>query len=173
MLGNGEVPVADSGRARAEEHRWGVRKLVAGSVWEEEGRRGRLHGAGLAAMAAGGAQACRGELDSARGWEGSGEEGRERVLREQKEKDKGEGAGRPTRHVVTVSLRADILSVRAWRRRRVARPRNIGEKPEAGKAVLAGGSARGRPGGRAGGETAMNGVSRRGREMEMVVMAVL
>ena len=40
----GEVPVADSGRARAEEHRWGVRKLVAGSVWEEEGRRGRLHG---------------------------------------------------------------------------------------------------------------------------------
>ena len=106
-------------------------------------------------------------------WEGSGEEGRERVLREQKEKDKGEGAGRPTRHVVAMSLRADILSVRAWRRCRVARPRNIGENPEAGKAVLAGGSARGRPGGRAGGEMAMNGVSRRGREMEMVVMAVL
>ena len=126
-----------------------------------------------AAMARGGARVCRGELDSARGWEGSGEEGRERVLREQKEKDKGEGAGRPTRHVVAMSLRADILSVRAWRWRRVARPRNIGEKPEAGKAVLAGGSARGRPGGRAGGETATNGVSRRGREMEMVVMAVL
>ena len=60
-----------------------------------------------------GAQACRGELDSARGWEGSGEEGRERVLREQKEKDKGEGAGRPARHVVAMSLRADILGVRA------------------------------------------------------------
>ena len=96
-------------------------------------------------MARGGARAYRGELDSARGWEGSGEEGRERVLREQKEKDKGEGAGRPTRHVVAVSLRADILNVRAWRRRRVARPRNIGEKPEAGKAVLAGGSAHGQP----------------------------
>ena len=41
------------------------------------------------------------------------------------------------------------------------------------KAGLAEGSARGRPGGRAGGETATNGVSRRGREMEMVVMAVL
>ena len=109
----GEVPVVDSGRARAEEHRWGVRKLVAGSVWEEEGRRGRLHGAGLAAMAARGAQACRGELDSARGCEGSREEGQERVLREQKEKDKGEGAGRPARHVVAMSLRADILGVRA------------------------------------------------------------
>ena len=121
----------------------------------------------------GGVPECRRELNSARGWEGSGEEGRECVLREQKEKDKGEGAGRPARHVVAVSLRADILSVRAWRRRRVARPRNIGENPEAGKAVLAGGSARGRPGGRAGGETATNSVSRRGREMEMVVMAVL
>jgi len=55
----------------------------------------------------------------------------------------------------------------------VARSRNVREKPGAGKAVLAGGSARGRPGGRAGGETATNGVSRRGREMEMVVMAVL
>jgi len=55
VSGHGEVPAADSGRARAEEHRWGVRKLVAGSVWEEECRRGRLHGVGLAAMAAGGA----------------------------------------------------------------------------------------------------------------------
>ena len=64
-------------------------------------------------MAAGSAQACRGELDSARGWEGSGEEGREHVLREQKEKHKGEGAGRPARHVIVVSLRADILGVRA------------------------------------------------------------
>ena len=63
---------------------------------------------------------CRGELDLARRWKGSGEEGREHVLREQKEKDKGEGPGHPARHVVTVSLRADILSVRAWRRRRVA-----------------------------------------------------
>ena len=49
VSGHDEDPAADSGRARAEEHRWGVRKLVAGSVWEEKGRRGRLHGAGLAA----------------------------------------------------------------------------------------------------------------------------
>jgi len=41
---HGEVLAADSGRARAEEHRWGVRKLVGGSVRAEGGRRRELHG---------------------------------------------------------------------------------------------------------------------------------
>ena len=41
---HGEVSAADSGRARDEEHRWGVRKLVGGSVWAEGGRRRELHG---------------------------------------------------------------------------------------------------------------------------------
>ena len=49
------------------------------------------------------------------------------------------------RRVVAVALRTAILGVRAGRRRRVARPRDFGEKPGAGKAVLARGSARGRP----------------------------
>ena len=62
-----------------------------------------------------------------------------------KEKERGEGAGRLARHVVVVAPRAAILGVRAGRRCRVARPRNVGEKPGAGKAVLAGGSARGQP----------------------------
>ena len=44
MSAHGEVPAADSGRARAEEHRWGVRKLVGGSVRAEGGRRRELHG---------------------------------------------------------------------------------------------------------------------------------
>ena len=44
MSDHGEVPAADSGRARAEEHRWGVRKLVGGSVRAEGGRRRELHG---------------------------------------------------------------------------------------------------------------------------------
>ena len=96
-------------------------------------------------MACGGAQAYRGELVLARGREGSGEGGRERVLRERKGKERGEGAGRPAQHVVAVALRAAILGVRAGRRRRVARPRDFGEKPGAGKAVLAWGSARGQP----------------------------
>ena len=66
------------------------------------------------------------------------------MLREQRRK-RGEGAGRPARHVVAVAPRAAILGVRTGRRCRVARPRNVGEKPGAGKAVLAGGSARGQP----------------------------
>ena len=41
---HGEVPAADSGRARAEEHRWGMRQLVDGSVRAEGGRRRELHG---------------------------------------------------------------------------------------------------------------------------------
>jgi hypothetical protein len=50
VTGGGDgVPMASGRQARVEEHRWGVRKLDAGSVWEEEGRRGRLHGAGPAA----------------------------------------------------------------------------------------------------------------------------
>ena len=32
VSGHGEVPAADSGRARAEEQGWGVRKLAGGSV---------------------------------------------------------------------------------------------------------------------------------------------
>ena len=96
-------------------------------------------------MAHGEARVRRGELDSAQGWEGSGEGGRECVLRERKGKERGEGAGRPALHVVAVAPRAAILGVRAGRQRRVARPRDFGEKPGAGKAVLAGGSVRGRP----------------------------
>ena len=44
-------------------------------------------------MAHGEARVRRGELDSAQGWEGSGEGGRERVLCEPKGKEKAEGAG--------------------------------------------------------------------------------
>ena len=43
-------------------------------------------------MAGGGARACRGELNSARGWERSGEGGRERLLRGPKGEERGEGA---------------------------------------------------------------------------------
>ena len=39
----------------------------------------------------GGVPERRGELDSARGWEGSGEGGRERALCEQKGEERGEG----------------------------------------------------------------------------------
>ena len=46
----------------------------------------------------------------------------------------------------------------------MAKPRDVGEKPGVGEAVLAGGSARGRPGDRAGGDTETNGVSRGGRD---------
>ena len=46
----------------------------------------------------------------------------------------------------------------------MARPRDVGEKPGAREAVLAGGSARGWPGGRADGDTATNGVTRGGRD---------
>ena len=60
----------------------------------------------------------------------------------------------------------------AWRAREGAREGDFHET-RGTKAGLAEGSARGWPGGRASGETATNGVSRRGREMEMVVMAVL
>ena len=46
--GGGERPQLGSGgrfeAARAEEHRWGVRKLVGGSVRAEGGRRRELHG---------------------------------------------------------------------------------------------------------------------------------
>ena len=41
----------------------------------------------------GGVPECRRELDSARGWEGSGEGGRERVLRKPKGKERSEGVG--------------------------------------------------------------------------------
>ena len=89
-----------------------------------------------AAMARGGARVCRGELDSARGWEGSGEGGRERVLREPKGKERSEGTGkmekgRTARRVVAVALRAAVLGVRAGKRRRVARSRSVGEEPGA------------------------------------------
>ena len=46
----------------------------------------------------------------------------------------------------------------------MVRLRDVGEKPGAGEVVLAGASARGRLGGRAGGDTATNGVSRGGRD---------
>ena len=146
--GGGGAPEALGGGGRADEHSRATGKLANGLGWAEGGRSKGLHGevgAAAAAMARGGARAYWGELDSARGWEGSGEGGRERVLCERKGKERGEGAGRPARHIVAVALRAAILGVRAGRQRRVARPRDFGEKPGAGKAVLAGGSAHGRP----------------------------
>ena len=80
----------------------------------------------------------RGELDPARGWEGSGEGDREHVLREQQGKESGEGAGQPDRHVVAVAHREAVLGMRAERRRRVARSRGFGEEPGAHEVDMAG-----------------------------------
>ena len=93
--------------------------------------------------------AHRSELDSAQGWDGSGEGGRERVLREPKGKERSEGAvemekGRTARRVVTVVLRAAVLGVRAGKRRRMARSRSVGEEPGMGRRVWPGSSACGR-----------------------------
>ena len=109
--------------------------------------RGELGGA--AAMACSGAPEHRGELDSARGWGGSGEGGRKCALRELKGKEKGEGAGemekgRTAQRVVAVALRAAVLGVRAGKRCRVARSRSVGEEPGMGRRVWPGSSARGR-----------------------------
>ena len=75
--------------------------------------------------------AHRSELDSAQGWDGSGEGGRERVLREPKGKERGEGAGEMEKRRMARLGASTILVVRAGRRRRVARSRSVGEEPEA------------------------------------------
>ena len=101
-------------------------------------------------MAHGGARALRGEPDSARRWEESGEGGQEHLLREPKGDERGEGASelgkwRTARRGrgVAVAFRAAILGVRAGRRRRVARSRSVGEDPGAGRRVWSGRAARG------------------------------
>ena len=86
-------------------------------------------------------------------------------------KEKAEGARRwrrahgTTRRVVAVALRAAVLGVRAGRRRRVARSRNIEEEPR----VRGGGFGRGARR-VAGGERRLHGVTvkteREEREME-------
>ena len=54
---------------RVEEHQWEARKLAAGDVGHEEGRRGELRGdlGAAALMAAAGGSGRRGELGSALG----------------------------------------------------------------------------------------------------------
>jgi hypothetical protein len=129
-------------------------KLARGSVLVEEGRRRGLHG-GLGGGGGHGSRrssgAHRGEPDSARRWEESGEGGREHLLREPKGKERGKGASelgnwRTTRRVLGVAMtfRAAVLGVRAGRRRRVARSRSVGEDPGAGRRVWPGREARGR-----------------------------
>jgi len=89
MGGGGGAPAALGGGGRAWENQWRPGKFSGGLGCAEGGRSKGLHGevgAAAAAMARGGARAYRGELDSARGWEGSGEGGRERVLRAQRRK---------------------------------------------------------------------------------------
>ena len=54
-------------------------------------RRGRGGGGGHGVRRRSG---CKGELDSARRWEGSGEGGREHALRELKGEERAEGTGR-------------------------------------------------------------------------------
>jgi hypothetical protein len=74
-----------------------------------------------------------------------------------------EGArrSRPARHGVAMALRRPS-SACAQGMAPHGEAERFGEKPGVGEAVLAGASARGRPGGRAGGETVTNGVSRGG-----------
>ena len=149
-----------------------ARRLVdVDKMW----RRGLDGGLG-GAMAHGGARARRGELDSAQGWEGSGEGGREHLLREPKGKKRGEGMSELWKwrtawrgRGVAVAFRAAVLGVRAGRRRRVARSRSVGEDPGAGRRLRPGRAARGRR--RDGDEWRGDGVAT-GKE-EMVERAVL
>ena len=82
-------------------------------------------------MAHGEARVRRGELDSAQGWEGSGEGGRERVLCEPKGKEKAEGAGEMEKRRTARLGASTVLVVSAGRRRHVARSRSAGEEPGA------------------------------------------
>jgi len=93
----GSSPVRQGGDGRARERLWGERVPFPGSIGAEGGRRWELdRGQGKTAATArgGGVPERRGELDSARIWEGSGQGGRERALRELKRKERTEGAGR-------------------------------------------------------------------------------
>ena len=82
-------------------------------------------------MAGGGARACIGKPDLARGWERSGEGGRERLLCELKGVEKAEGAGEIEKRRTARLGASTVLVVRAGRRRRVARSRSVGEEPGA------------------------------------------
>ena len=82
----GSLPATIGSGGRVWEGHWETVVVLGYLVW---GRRGWWRGApwwpwAAAAMAHGGARARRGEPDSARRWEGSGEGGRERLLCELK-----------------------------------------------------------------------------------------
>ena len=145
--GGGGALAAVSGGEKVNKLHGAMGKVAAGLAWLGEGRRRGLHGK-LGGGGGHGVRRCSGVQGQARFGSGTGREWRGRsgtCAARAKEKERGEGAGRPALHVVAVAPRAAILGVHAGRRCRVARPRNVWEKPGAGKAVLAGGSVHGQP----------------------------
>ena len=126
---------------------------MGGRKWELDSGQGKT----AATARGGGVPERRGELDSARIWEGSGQGGRERALRELKRKERTEGAGRwrrGARHGTARRRRggsAFNLDVRAvdgdaWRGRdasgRNRGRRGLGTQRVAGQVADAGGERR-------------------------------
>ena len=90
----------------------------------------RLRGeVAAAAMACGGGTGDGRRVWERRGVERDGEECSSAKQGKRAGRGRGEGASRPARHGVAVALRAADLNVRAGRRRRVARSRNVEEEP--------------------------------------------
>ena len=141
--GGGLVAVGDG--ERVEEHQWEARKLAAGDVGHEEGRRGELRGdLGAAALMAGS-----GRLWTPRGvrfgaWSRKGSRGGGRgLVCEAKGKEEsmaeaqasGELAHGTARRVRRRGASTTVLGVRAGRWCRVERPRGFGRTKDRARRV--------------------------------------